>query len=161
MADDIDSALADWKRRIEAKTKEINSTVDQGLVKAALFAEGQAKLTANSLFSDDPPFNDYGEDMWEHTGLLEASIGSGMDPDNEHSAIIYCSALYAKYLEYGTGIYAVNGDGRQTPWSFTSNTGVRIFTQGMRAKPFMYPSVFNNQEQIKSIISSYIAKAVK
>ncbi|AGK96801.1 Bacteriophage protein of unknown function (DUF646) [Clostridium pasteurianum] len=157
---EIDDELNDWLNRVQAKTEEINNAVDQGLLKSALYCEGQAKQTANSIFTNNPPVNEKGEEMWEHTGLLEASIGSGMNPELTHSAMIYCSASYAKYLEYGTGIYAVNGDGRQTPWCYVSNTGVLNFTQGMRAKPFMYPSVFNSQDQIQSIILSYVAKAV-
>lgn len=161
MSDDIDNAVDDWLKRIQAKTDEINNTIDEGLLKAALYAEGQAKSTANSMFGGAVPFNDYNEDMWKHTGLLVASISSGMNPSQDHSAIVYCSAPYAKYLEYGTGIYAVAGDGRKTPWGFVSNTGVYIWTQGMSAHPFMYPSVFNNQDQIRSILASCIARVVK
>lgn len=92
MADDIEAALNDWKRRIEAKTKEIDNTVDQGLLKAALYCEGQAKNNVmESVYNSGEP-----ED-WKRTGLLKASVGSGMNPDTSHSAIVYCSAPYAKY----------------------------------------------------------------
>ena len=161
MSDDIDRAIEDWLRRVDAKTQKVENATDQGLLKAAFFAEGKAKTTANQIFSGSPPTNQQGEEMWAHTGLLTSSIGSGMNPNAKHSAIIYCTAKYASFVEYGTGIYCEKGDGRMTPWKFVSNTGVLIYTQGMRAKPFMYPSVFNNQQDIQNIIKGYISKEVK
>ncbi|MBA4274020.1 MAG: hypothetical protein C0436_00040 [Alphaproteobacteria bacterium] len=49
------------------------------------------------------------------------------------------TAEYAPYVEYGTGIYAVNGDGRKTPWWYQTPEGEWIRTRGGRAKPFMEP----------------------
>lgn len=160
MADDIDSALAEWQAKIDKKADEIVLQADKAVLKAAFFCEGEAKKNVmNAVYSNSIPFD--GEDMWERTGLLKASIGSGMNPDKEHSAIIYSSAPYAKYIEYGTGIYAVNGDGRQTPWIYTSNTGVKVWTKGMRAKPFMYPAVSNNKDKIREIIKNYLKEVMK
>jgi HK97 gp10 family phage protein len=48
---------------------------------------------------------------------------------------------YAVYLEYGTGIYAENGQGRQTPWKYQNRLGEWVTTEGMRAHPFIRPSV--------------------
>lgn len=50
------------------------------------------------------------------------------------------TAEYAKYVEYGTGIYAENGQGRKTPWIYFSEELQRfIKTNGMEAQPFMEP----------------------
>ena len=84
-----------------------------------------------------------------------------MNTDKDHSAVVFCSAPYAKYIEFGTGIYATNGDGRKTPWVYTSNTGVRMWTQGMRARPFMYPAVFQNKDKIKEIIENHLKGVIK
>lgn len=161
MADNLNDILREWYGRVDNKTKEIEDSFDQGLIKAALFCEGEAKKTASDNFSQQPPINDYGEDMYKHTGLLVASIGSGANPEKAHSAILFDTAMYAKYQEFGTGIYAVNGDGRQGGWMFTSNTGVPIFTMGIHPHPYMYPSVFNNKDKIRDLINGQIAKAVK
>lgn len=44
------------------------------------------------------------------------------------------------YLEYGTGIHAVNGDGRKTPWTYYDEETDQFFrTHGMKAQPFAQP----------------------
>ena len=48
---------------------------------------------------------------------------------------------YAEFLEYGTGIYNENGNGRQTPWAWQDRNGDWHTTRGMRADPFIRPSV--------------------
>jgi len=44
------------------------------------------------------------------------------------------------YLEYGTGIHAVKGDGRKTPWTYYDEETDQFFrTHGMEAQPFAQP----------------------
>lgn len=58
------------------------------------------------------------------------------------SAYIHVGAEYAVYVEFGTGIYAVGGDGRKTPWVYYSNKlGRFVFTRGMEAQPFWFPTL--------------------
>ena len=58
------------------------------------------------------------------------------------SAYIHVGAFYAVYVEFGTGIYAVEGNGRKTPWVyFSKKHGKFIFTRGMEAQPFWFPSL--------------------
>jgi hypothetical protein len=161
MADNFDDVLNDWFKRVDNKKKEIEDGFDKGLKLAAFFCEGEAKNTANANFAQQPPINDYGEDMWKHTSLLVTSIGSSMDPEKAHTAIVFDTAPYSIYLEYGSGAYAINGDGRQGGWVFTSNTGIPVFTMGTHPKPYMYPSVFNNKDKIRDILNGEIAKVVK
>jgi len=47
---------------------------------------------------------------------------------------------YAVYIEYGTGIYAENGQGRTTPWSYVNRLGRWVTTEGNPAQPFIRPS---------------------
>jgi HK97 gp10 family phage protein len=49
------------------------------------------------------------------------------------------TAFYAPYIEYGTGIYAKNGQGRKTSWSFQMPDGRWVTTQGNRPQEFMEP----------------------
>jgi HK97 gp10 family phage protein len=49
------------------------------------------------------------------------------------------TADYAVYQEYGTGVYATNGNGRQTPWAYRDATGKFHRTIGARAQPFAEP----------------------
>jgi HK97 gp10 family phage protein len=61
--------------------------------------------------------------------------------------LIGTNEKYGKYVERGTGIYAVNGDGRKTPWIAPIQTKGKnsktIFrwTNGRRPKPFLEPAL--------------------
>ncbi|KIL46158.1 hypothetical protein KR50_28330 [Jeotgalibacillus campisalis] len=58
------------------------------------------------------------------------------------SCTVEVGAHYAVYVEFGTGIYAEGGDGRKTPWVYWSDKLNRwVFTRGMHAQPFWFPSV--------------------
>jgi HK97 gp10 family phage protein len=54
---------------------------------------------------------------------------------------------YALYVEYGTGKFAANGDGRQTPWVYYKN-GRFYFTHGMHPQPFLIPTFNDRKEEV-------------
>lgn len=56
------------------------------------------------------------------------------------TAIIKVGAEYGIYVEFGTGIYATEGNGRDTPWVYYNN-GRYYYTRGMKAQPFWNPSL--------------------
>jgi len=57
-------------------------------------------------------------------------------------AMVTAEMEYAIYHEFGTGIYAESGDGRQTPWVyFYQKLGHFVTTVGMRARPFFRPVI--------------------
>lgn len=58
------------------------------------------------------------------------------------TAIVRVGAGYAIYVEYGTGIYATEGNGRKTPWVYWSDKLNRwVYTRGMHAQPFWNPAL--------------------
>lgn len=58
------------------------------------------------------------------------------------SAKIIVGAHYGVYVEYGTGIYAVEGNGRKTPWVYWSDKLNRwVYTRGMKAQPYWTPAI--------------------
>lgn len=60
----------------------------------------------------------------------------------KYNAVVTVGVHYAIYVEYGTGIYAQNGNGRRTPWTyFSTKLGRYVTTEGMRAQPFWGPAV--------------------
>ncbi|WP_084246791.1 HK97-gp10 family putative phage morphogenesis protein [Planomicrobium okeanokoites] len=62
-------------------------------------------------------------------------------------AKVQVTAHYAIYVEYGTGIYAVEGDGRQTPWTYWSPKLNRfVTTRGMSPQPFWEPAIDAGQQ---------------
>lgn len=57
-------------------------------------------------------------------------------------AIVRVTAHYAIYVEYGTGIYASKGNGRQTPWTYYSDKLNRfVTTEGQRPQEFWAPAI--------------------
>lgn len=59
---------------------------------------------------------------------------------------------YAIYQEYGTGIYAENGQGRSTPWVYRRKDGTFIRTVGNRPHPFVRPTAINDKDKtVKAI----------
>jgi len=143
MANDMDDAIADWIIRVDAKTKEIISAADKGYIKAAFFCEGEAKKNAiDMIYSISIPTGADGKALWRRTGLYKASIGSGLDPDNPHSAIVFNTAPYAHEIEYGSSdAYGSKG--------------------GHQGRPVMTNSVFNNKPEIKTILEKSIGVVVK
>jgi HK97 gp10 family phage protein len=80
---------------------------------------------------------------------------------NEMSITIGVNTEYAIYVEFGTGVFAENGQGRQGGWLYPDKeTGEMIFTVGMHPKPYLRPAYRDNVENIKRIIEENLKKHV-
>lgn len=78
---------------------------------------------------------------------------------SDMSVTIGVNEKYAVYVEFGTGIYAENGQGRKTPWVYTDpKTGERIFTHGSHPKPYMRPGYRSQKENIKRLLEQYLGE---
>jgi hypothetical protein len=131
-SDDFNATLADWMSRIDIKTEEMTEGIDQGLLKASIYCNGQALQLAMEMIYNVPiPTNILGHPMWKRTGLYKAAMGYGMDANTPHCALVFNAAPYAQIIEYG-------------------DSGNR------QGRPIMTNSVFNNQDNIRSIIASCI-----
>lgn len=71
-------------------------------------------------------------------GLLKGTVANSME--------------YAPYVHQGTGIYAVNGDGRQTPWGYAKN-GEFHWTHGQKPQPFLEDSKISNISRITRLLA--------
>lgn len=112
------------QRAIKEYTEDIEKDVKRVVVGTAQLLQSEAKARA--------PIDD---------GSLRDSIE--MDVLNDGmSASVRVTTFYAIFVELGTGIYAAEGNGRQTPWTYYSHKlGRFVTTRGMRPQPFWYPSV--------------------
>ena len=82
-------------------------------------------------------------------GTLRASITHNVNvSENEIAGEVGTNTEYAPYVEFGTGLYAKNGNGRKTPWHTTA---------GQHPQPFLYPAL----EEYKDKISADITKSAK
>ena len=118
----------------ELKIPYINT--DKILLKAALMVEREAK----QLCPKD-------------TGILRASIESWTE---DNAAYVGTHQQYGIYVHQGTGIYAVNGDGRQTPWSYKDLEGNWHYTQGQKPQPFLSQALENKKEEILELVKESI-----
>lgn len=110
--------------------------LDAALGRACALVEGEAKKKA-------PKGN----------GELRRSITSKVE---NHEGIIYTPLEYAPYVEYGTGLFAVEGGRQDVPWCYQDDEGNWHTTSGMHPQPFMYPALAECREEVLRIIKEGI-----
>lgn len=86
------------------------------------------------------------------TGALRRSIQSKVEvTGNEIDGIVFTPLEYSQYVEYGTGLFAENGNGRKTPWVYRDDKGDYHYTRGQHPQPFLRPALEENKDKIKEI----------
>ena len=133
--------LADW---FEDVAKEVKKEIECEVEKGALRIVANAKMRC--------PVD---------TGYLRNSIHSDVEWEgNVCVGTVGTNVPYAKYLEFGTGIYAVDGNGRKTPWVYKDAKGFH-YTHGMMSQPFMYPAFYAEKDVVFRQITEAIEKLFK
>lgn len=88
------------------------------------------------------------------TGELRRSITSKVE---NNQGIIFTPLEYAPYVEYGTGLFAEDGNGRQdVPWHYQDDKGQWHTTSGMHPQPFMRPALNEHRVEILRILKEGI-----
>ena len=87
------------------------------------------------------------------TGLLRDSISHAVDESNL-CVYIGTDVDYAIYHEFGTGIYAEGGGGRQDPWMFQDKDGNWHWTHGVPAKHFIQFGCTAHQAEYQAMLES-------
>ena len=89
------------------------------------------------------------------TGELRAdtkSLGAEIVGDEVRGAVGNTSD-HAIYHHQGTGIYAVNGNGRKTPWVYEDpKTGEKIYTRGSKPNPYLKDTIEQEQSTISKLL---------
>ena len=78
-------------------------------------------------------------------GQLRTSITHQVE---DTAVYIGTNVEYAPYVHNGTGIYAKDGNGRKTPWSFEMANGDWITTSGQEPRPFLQDAVDQNMDKL-------------
>jgi HK97 gp10 family phage protein len=106
------------------------------------------------------------------TGELRDSIFSETE-GTEYGARGTCwtNKEYATYVEFGTGpVGQENHDGiapdvpvayTQSPWVYQDADGNYHYTAGQPARPYMYPALANNEDEIVAIYEKKIREATE
>ncbi|MDO4377986.1 MAG: HK97 gp10 family phage protein [Erysipelotrichia bacterium] len=110
--------------------------------KAGAFLE-EAKDSIASQASRNSPVD---------TGALKASFQTDSFVDEqEKTAYVGSSLEYAIWQEFGTGEYALNGNGRKGGWAYKDpKTGKTIFTHGNRPMRMLYHAFEQKKEKVKN-----------
>ena len=91
-------------------------------------------------------------------GTLRSSITHEVE-DNQ--GFVGTNLEYAPYVEFGTGLFASKGDGRQKPWTYQDAKGNWHTTVGQHPQPFLQPALDNNRDEVNKIINNGISKELK
>lgn len=130
---------ADFRREMQNVTDEIISRLISNMNSACLVVERKAKMLC--------PVDQ---------GQLRASIFSQVDlEEGKIIGRVGSNLEYAPYVHQGTGIYAVNGDGRLTPWGYTVESGRYQgfhWTRGQRPNPFLDKAKLQEKDNVVRIL---------
>ena len=121
------------EKLISKLNKLSDQQMEQALNKACILVENQAK-----------------ENCPVDTGELRMSITHYVEGD---TGVVGTNKQYAPYVEYGTGLFAENGNGRKdVPWSYKDQKGDWHSTSGREPIPYMRPALNQNRGQIVQMI---------
>jgi HK97 gp10 family phage protein len=88
------------------------------------------------------------------TGELRRSISSRVEEEGGViKGIVFTPLEYAPYVEFGTGLFAENGNGRKdVPWHYQDDEGNWHTTSGMPPQPFMRPALNENRTKVLRLL---------
>ncbi len=110
----------------------------QGVEKACLVIERDAKINCGI-----------------DEGILRASITHDVEETkNTIEGYVGTALEYGLFHHQGTGIYAVDGNGRQTPWVYKDRKGNLVRTVGQKPSPFLKNAADKNKDKINEIINN-------
>ena len=91
------------------------------------------------------------------SGDLRRSIQSKVEGD---TGIVFTPIEYAPYVEYGTGLFAEDGNGRtwDLPWCYQDEKGEWHYSNGQPPMPFMRPALNVNRERILRLMQESLLK---
>ncbi|PEA74970.1 HK97-gp10 family putative phage morphogenesis protein [Bacillus wiedmannii] len=121
------------------------------------FQSNRAAVMAKHMMAKKAAHTAIGQFVTSKAKLLTAVDTGNTRRGNNYKAtaekaVIGNSVDTSIYLEKGTGIYAEDGNGRQTPWMYRDpKSGKMVKTQGQHAQPFLRPAAENNKPQITQV----------
>jgi len=131
---------SNYESFIPQAKKMISDAEERALWLIGELIEGKAKLLAPVGLSGELR-NKIGHKVYLDPMTGGRGVATGTDIE------------YGIYVEKGTGIYAVDGNGRKTPWVwYDSLTGKYHWTEGMHPQPFLEPAAVENISRIKDIV---------
>ena len=128
----IDLDTTELDKKVRELIKNFPEAGEQCIERACLVVEAKAK-----------------ENCPVDLGTLRASITH--KPVKQNGTIegyVYTKEEYAPYVEFGTGIYADNGQGRQTPRRFKDKDGQWHLINGQQPKKFISNALKSERDKV-------------
>lgn len=127
----------------EIKFKDYSDEVKERLDQKILQWLEEAKKSIASQASRNSPVD---------TGALKASFQTDSFVDEaEQVAYIGSTLEYSVWQEFGTGEYALNGNGRKGGWGYEDpKTGDSIWTHGNKPRRMLYHAFEQKKEKVKN-----------
>lgn len=161
MSNDAASFTISGVDEFRQKLASLGADVQKELSKAA---KGAMELTVEAAAKKKIEQNKSNDN-----GTLRASITTEIV--DEETVRTGSPLEYAKYVEFGTGIYAEGGDGRKTPWlwkvesrkwaaNFGIERGSTILWHGSHPHPFLRPAFDENKDKIHEEMVSRLEKVI-
>lgn len=116
--------------------ERLKNAAAKWLLQACILVEGQAVLLAPVA-----------------TSRLKQSIDYIVD-DDELVGYVGTNVDYAIYVEFGTGEFAENGNGRKGGWMYIDPSGEWFFTWGIEPQPYLRPAFRQTKGQIEALAKS-------
>lgn len=136
--------LGDIIERLNEKAEEFDSAIRRGVQKGGKEIQAECKAECPVKTSE------------LRDSIIEQTSGSG----GRYTSEIGPTADYGIYVEMGTGIYAANGAGRQTPWHYKDDDGNWHTTRGQAPKPYMEPGFEAGKDKAAEVLKEEIKKAI-
>lgn len=92
------------------------------------------------------------------TGDLRNSINHEVHND---VGIVGTNKEYAPYVEFGTGIFASEGNGRDTPWSYQDDKGEWHTTVGQKPQPFLETAIQTKKKLVIKVFNDEITRQIQ
>ncbi len=122
--------------------------VHEALVRATVQALETIGMTAERYAKEETPVD---------LGRLRNSIAHAVQGN---SVYIGTNVEYASYVEFGTGIYASNGSGRQEPWVYyDEKTGKFRLTRGSKPHHMLRKAATEHTDEYKELIKAAFESA--
>lgn len=170
------SDLAVWINKLDSNLSKIE---DRALTRSAMIVATQAKKNVKeSVLENAGKRSGVFAKIFKSKGKLRQSIAYKV---TRNEASIGSPLVYAPFQEYGTGIYAKNGDGRKSPWFFPvkgvslskselkegrgrffyakDGTTLLVKTRGAKPNPFLQPALEGKMKDIKAVFMEYIQRS--
>lgn len=90
------------------------------------------------------------------TGRMLNSVAHS---EGEDYTAVGVSTPYAIWHEIGSGIYASDGQGRQSPWRYKDDKGNWHYTRGIKPIHFLQKAATEHNDQYKGIVKDSLENA--